>query len=161
MNYRSATADTSNAMSTAAPNPYLRDAVMTASPEQLQLMLYDGAIRFATQGRDAILARDFEQAFEKCSRAQRIVLEMERGLRPEVAPELCNRLSALYMFVYRRLVDGCVDHDTQAIDDALKILRFERETWVMLMDKIARESAEAVWTCAGGPGAEGSLSVEG
>ena len=45
-------------MSGGTPNSYLRNAVMTASPEQLHLMLYDGAIRFSLQARDAIEARD-------------------------------------------------------------------------------------------------------
>ncbi len=126
-----------------APNSYLRDAVMTATPEQLQLMLYDGAIRFATQGRDALEAKDHEQSYEKLSRAQAIVLEMERGLRPEVNAELCERMAAIYGFIYRKLVEGSINKDTTDIDDALKILRMERETWVLLMEKVNAARAEA------------------
>lgn len=147
-------------MSGSQPNAYLRDAVLTASPEQLQLMLYDGAIRFALQGRDAIVARNYELAFEKLSRAQKIVLEMERGLRPEIAPELCSRMAGLYMFIYRKLVDGCVEHSPAAIDEALQILRYERETWRLLIDKIATESASVDPVAAGAAGA-GGLSIEG
>jgi flagellar biosynthetic protein FliS len=44
-------------------NPYLRDAVLTATPEQLQLMLYDGCIRFALQARDAIEKTDYETSY--------------------------------------------------------------------------------------------------
>ncbi|UCG17857.1 MAG: flagellar protein FliS, partial [Phycisphaerales bacterium] len=47
-------------MARPTPNSYLRNAVMTATPEQLHLMLYDGAIRFTLQARDAIEARDYE-----------------------------------------------------------------------------------------------------
>jgi flagellar protein FliS len=150
-------------MSTATPSPssqaYLRNAVLTASPEHLQLMLYDGAIRFALQGREAITAKNWEQVYEKLSRAQRIVLEMDGGLRPDVAPEICARMSALYNFVYRRLVDGCVNHDVEAVDDALRILRYERETWTMLMAKLTAQHGSA-------PPPEqrptaGSLSIEG
>lgn len=130
-------------MTSGSSNQYLRDAVMTASPEQLQLMLYDGAIRFANQGREAIDQGDHEQAYEKLTRAQRIVLEMEQGLNHSVAPELCRRMSALYMFVYRKLIDGCVQRDIMAIDEALKILNYERETWIMLMDKLAAERKRA------------------
>jgi flagellar protein FliS len=148
-------------MSGPQPNAYLRDAVMTASPEQLQLMLYDGAIRFATQGRDAILAQNHEQAFEKLSRAQKIVLEMERGLRPDIAPELCARMSGLYLFIYRKLVDGCVDHDPGPIDEAVELLGFERETWALLLDKIARESGGMRAENDSEAADSGSLSVEG
>ncbi len=126
-------------MSTHVGNSYLRDTVMQASPEQLQLMLYDGAIRFACQGREAIEQKNYEQVYEKLSRAQKIVLEMQAGLRHEVHPELCSRMAALYAFIYRKLVNASVQRNTSDVDDAVKVLRHERETWVLLLDKVARE----------------------
>lgn len=137
---------------------YLREAVMTATPEQLQLMLYDGAIRFAMQGREALVRKDYEQVFEKLSRAQRIVLEMHGGLRFEVNPELCERMAALYMFIYRKLVDGNVHHDLAGVEDALKILRMERETWQLLCDRLARERAGEAATPPAGSGAPKTAS---
>ncbi|HUU85843.1 MAG TPA: flagellar export chaperone FliS [Phycisphaerae bacterium] len=130
-------------MATTAPNSYLRDAVMTATPEQLQLMLYDGAIRFASQARDAIVAGDYETSYEKLSRAQAIMIEMESGLRRDVNADLCERMAAIYGFLYRKLVEASVNKDTAAIDDALKVLRMERETWVLLLDKINTARAQA------------------
>ena len=87
---------------TQASDEYLRNTVMTATPEQLQLMLYDGAIRFSTQAREALAKSDFETSCEKLLRAQRIMLEMRNGLRPEVNLELCEQMAALYDFVYNR-----------------------------------------------------------
>lgn len=143
---------------------YLRDSVMTASQEQLQLMLYDGAIRFARQGRDAIESGDVETAFERLTRAQKIVLEMQQGLNFDVDRELCERMSGLYMFVYRKLVDGCCQHQVSDVDEALRILEYERQTWVMLMDKLLKLDATQVVDLskqvpAGATG--GALSVEG
>lgn len=147
-------------------NPYLRDAVLTATPEQLQLMLYDGAIRFATQGRAAIERKDWEACYQHFTRAQNIVLEMHNGLRPEVNAELCSRMAALYMFIYRKLIDANVYHQLEAVDDALKILRMERETWQMVCDKVAAErsaqSSSAAGAAEGEPvGAAGSFCAEG
>ena len=148
-------------MTTGAPNSYLRDSVLTAAPEQLQLMLYDGAIRFASQGRDALQAGDYETSYEKFSRAQAIAIEMEAGLRREVNPQLCERMAAIYGFIYRKLVDASVNKDAAAVDDALKVLRLERETWVLLLDKINIARAQE------GPAhlepalEDGSLCVEG
>lgn len=119
-------------------NPYLRDAVLTATAEQLQLMLYDGAIRFALQGRDALERKDQETSFERLTRAQHIILEMKAGLNYDVNRELCERVGALYNFLYRKLVDACVNRDVQAVDDALKILRMERETWQILVDRVSK-----------------------
>ena len=132
------TSDTTSAMNNTTVNPYLRGAVMTASPEQLQLMLYDGAIRFALQGRDAITRKDYEGSYEKLTRAQHIILEMLNGLNYDVNPELCKRLASIYNFLYRKLVDACVKREVNDIDDALKVLRIERETWQMLVDKVNR-----------------------
>jgi len=120
---------------------YMKNAVMTASPEQLHLMLVDGAIRFATRGKEAVEQKDIEAAFNALERAQRIVLELSNGLRREINPGLADQMAALYAFIYRRLVDGNVQRDPQAIDDALRILRHHRETWVLLIEKLAEESA--------------------
>lgn len=122
---------------------YLRDAILTAAPEQLQLMLYDGAIRFASQARDAIEAGQIEASYNLLTRAQRIVREMELGLRPEVAPQLCLQMASLYRFVFSKLVDANVHKDVQAVDDALKILRHQRETWAIVVQKVQQTRSEA------------------
>lgn len=125
-------------MSASDSNPYLRDAVLTATPEQLHLMLYDGAIRNATQAREAILRKDYETSYEKLTRAQHIMLEMQNGLNYDVNRELCERVAAIYGFLYHKLVDANVHRRVEDIDDALKVLRIERETWQILVDKVNR-----------------------
>ncbi len=140
-NLGSELSDSTVAMTTATENAYLRDAILTATQEQLQLMLYDGVIRFATQGKEAIVRKDYEASYEKLTRAQQILLEMQSGLNYEVNPELCRRVASIYNFLYRKLVDACVQRDVGAIEDALRVLRIERETWQILVDKVnkARE----------------------
>lgn len=143
-------------------NPYLRDAVMTATPEQLQLMLYDGAIRLSLQAKDAIISEDYETSYEKLTRAQHIILEMRNGLNYDVNRELCERMASLYLFLYNKLVDACTNRDAQAIDDALRVLRIERETWQMVCDKVAearKEQPAQTPQTAEEPGQ--TLSVEG
>jgi len=126
-------------MSTATTaNPYLRESVLTATPEQLQLMLYDGAIRFATQGREAIAAKNYEQSFEKLTRAQNILVEMLNGLNYDVNRDLCERVASVYNFIYRKLIDANVQRSVAEVDDALRVLRVERETWQILVDKVNR-----------------------
>lgn len=124
----------------AASREYLRNSVLTASPEQLQLMLLDGAIRHTTFGKEAIERKDLEQMFNGLERAQRIVLELSNGLQRDVNPELVDRMAALYAFIYRRLVDASMDRDANAADEALRILRHQRETWVLVMQRIAETS---------------------
>jgi flagellar protein FliS len=150
-----------------ASQEYLRSVVMTASPEQLQLMLFDGAIRFTLRGKEALEQDDIEGAFNGFERAQRIVLELHNGLRREVAPQLVDQAAALYDFVYRRLIDANVHRDSQAADDALRILRHQRETWLMLLERLAQQSPRIVRDnlrdALGDPDAcdAASLSIEG
>jgi len=122
-----------------ASNEYLRNAVLTAPPERLHLMLYDGAMRFARQGIEGIKAKDWEKAFNGFSRAQKIVLEMLNALDYDVDRALCTRMASLYNFIYRKLVDACANRDVSAGEEALKILDFQRETWAMLIDKLNQE----------------------
>lgn len=156
-----------------AKHEYLRGAVLTASPEQLHLMLLDGAIRFCGRALDAIARQDIEGNFNALDRAQRIVLQMRAGLNRDVSPQLVDQMSALYHYIYMQLVDGSVQRSATAVENALKILRHQRETWVMLIDKLAREN-QAAGTAAtaaqtplchadadGSPSAESGLVLEG
>lgn len=132
-------------------NAYLKTKVMTASPAELRLMLIDGAIRFSEQARRGYAERNFESAFEGTTRAQNIVLELINALKPDKSPEVCSRLSALYTFMYKSLVEASMKRDPAIVDEVLKLLRYERETWQLCLAKIAGESR------AGG-GAEAAAS---
>ena len=142
---------------------YLKTKVMTASPAELRLMLIDGAIRFTEQARRGYETRNFEMAFEGSSRAQAIVIELMNALRPDQAPELCERLSALYTYIYQCLVQAAAMRDLAQYDEALKRLRFERETWVLCMDELAKENQSAsamraIPTAASPAGSNGSAA---
>src|SRR5215207_1388828 len=93
-----------------AAQNYLRAKVLTATPEQLQLMLYDGAIRFGEQARLALEQKKHEQSYELISRTQKIIAEMTASLKHDVSPELCGKLASLYNYVYRKLVEAIVEH---------------------------------------------------
>lgn len=122
---------------------YLRTQIMTARPEQLTLMLLDGAIRFSERGRACIEAKNFEGSYNALQRAENIVLELVSSLRPEDAPDVCRRQAGLYMFVYGKLVEANMRRDVAALNDALRILGILRETWVMLMDQLQDQPAES------------------
>src|SRR5215218_7415190 len=125
---------------------YLRTKVLTATPEQLQLMLYDGAIRFGEQGRIALHEKRYEDSYRLLSKVQKIITELSITLKPEVAPEICKKLSALYTFVYKKLIEANVDHAVASLDEALSILRYQRETWAMLLDQLGKKKAAAAAT---------------
>ena len=126
-----------------AKKEYLRTKVLTASPAELQLMLYDGAIRFAEEAKDRLEKKEFEAAHDAMVRAQNIVLELSSSLKHDIDPDLCGKMSSLYNFIYRKLVEGNLKHQPQAIQEAIMLLNYQRETWVMLMAKLAEETQSA------------------
>ncbi len=129
-----------------AAQTYLRTKVMTATPEQLQMMLYDGALRFGEQARAALQERNFEKSYTMISRVQKIITEMTGSLKHDVYPELCGKLASLYSFAYRKLIDANIKHDMAALDEALDVMRYQRETWAMLLDQLGKQKAAAAAT---------------
>jgi flagellar protein FliS len=123
-------------MQSAKASAYLRTKVMTANPAELRLLLFDGAIKFGDQAREALLRSDYENLFDAITKCQNIVMELINALRHDVSPELCEKLSALYTFVYGRLVRGSTERNVDLLDEGLELLRYERETWLMLMEKL-------------------------
>jgi len=142
-------------MSDSPLNEYLKAKIMTATPQQLQTMLYDGAIRFCEQARQAMLDKDIPTTYERIVRAQRIVVELSATMNVEVNPELCGRLASLYTYVYRLLVDANVQRDPAKIDEALGLLQHIRETWQMALNKLRADGA------GGGGDAESSERAPG
>ncbi len=128
---------------TSEPNPYLKTKVMTAGPAELRLMLFDGALKFIEQGRRGLVDKDYEAAFTGISRCQQILAELIASLDPKHAPDLCERLTGLYTFMITRLMTASHERDPAIVEEVIKLLQFERETWVMLLDKLADEVAAA------------------
>ncbi len=120
-------------------NEYLKTKIMTASPEELQLMLYDGAIRFCEQGRMAIQDNKIEESYKLLVKAQNIIMEMCNSLRDEISPETCHNMRMLYIFIYEKLVNANIQKSTHELDEAMKVLRHMRETWILLMKKLEEE----------------------
>jgi flagellar protein FliS len=144
---------------------YLRTKVLTATPEQLQLFLFDGAIRFAEQARAPLQQKNFEQSHQLITSAQKIVNQLIVRLKRELAPDLCAKLAAIYTYAYRRLVEANVSHKIEPLDEAVKLLKYQRETWVMLLQKLASQKAgleaQNLNAPAPDPRMEASISMQG
>ena len=123
-------------MNQAGPNPYLRTKVLTASSEELRLMLFDGALRFCLQAKKAIEEKDFEASYDNIKKAQKIVLELSSSLNHDVEPEVTEKMESLYNFMYRRLIEVNMSRDVEIIDEVMQLIKFERETWQLLVKKV-------------------------
>ena len=125
-------------------NAYLKTKVMTASPEELQLMLYEGAIRFCEQARAAVQNKEIEESYQLLLKAQKIIAELMSSMRDDLAPDTCANMRRLYVFCYDRLITANLEKNVELIDEALKVIRHIRETWIMLMQQLKRENAQMV-----------------
>ena len=111
-----------------APNVYRESAVLTATPEQLVVMLYDGANRFLTQS--AIAMRDGRAglAGEKLRRAEAIIDELLATLDMTVG-EIADRLQALYLFFKEHLMAARLKQDAGKVDEVAHFMRELRSSW--------------------------------
>lgn len=124
-------------------NPYFRTKVLTATQEELRLLLLDGCLHFLQVGKEGLAARQYEKSYEGFSQAKAIIIELLNALKPDVAPELCQNLTALYTYIYTTLTQATFEKDFAKIDEVIKLMEYERETWVLLLEKLAKEKAEA------------------
>lgn len=122
---------------------YLRSKVFSATPEELHLMLIEGCIRFCRQGREAMVEKRHEALFNALSSAKSILMEMTTSLRADESPDLAAKLHGLYLFMYRRLIDANIEKSPEIIDEVLKLLDYERETWSLVIEKRSREQGGA------------------
>ena len=123
-------------MNATAHETYLNTQVMTATPQKLQLMMIDGAIRFAKQGLALWQKDDLENATESLIRCRRIVTEILGGVKQD-GSELPQQISAIYTFVFRLLTEAQIEQNQEKINDVVKILEVEQDTWRQVCEKIA------------------------
>jgi flagellar secretion chaperone FliS len=116
---------------------YLKTRVLTASPERLRLMLLDGAIKFARQGQAGLRARDFEASYEGFSQSRAIVMELIVTIESGPDPILAGRVKSVLSFIYSQMVDASVAKDPDKMEEPIRLLEFERETWAMFIDRLA------------------------
>lgn len=118
-------------MDSNAINAYQRNAIMTATPAELTLMLYEGAIKFCNIGIIAIEKKDYEKANENLKKAQNIITELRVTLNRKY--KVWEDFERVYDYIYRRLVEGNMKKDIEIVEDALKYIREMRDTWKEVM----------------------------
>jgi flagellar protein FliS len=112
-----------------ARSAYLETLVLTAAPQKLRLMLIDGCVRFARQAQEAHATGNAEQYSICLDRAREIVTELIAGIRPDRLPAN-DTARSLYAFVFKSFAEAQLLKDLAKIDDALKVLEEERQTWL-------------------------------
>ena len=141
-------------------NAYLVSQVMTAAPQKLHLMLIEGAMRFVCRAKVLLGQDKNEEAGESLLRGQQVIGELLAAVRVS-DNELSRQATSVYLFLFRTLTEAHLSQDTQKIQEVLRVLEIERETWKMVCEKLNSESGENPSRVNGGRDMSGSTGESG
>lgn len=119
---------TSVASPLASSKAYRQNAVLSASPAQLVVELYDGARRFLRQAADAMGEREIEHAHQKLRRAEMIIDHLNSVIDDEQG-EISSQLHAVYAFYLAHLNEARGKQDPEMVREVAGMLGQLREAW--------------------------------
>ena len=110
---------------------YAKNKIMAASPAELTLMLYEGAIKFCNIGIVACENKDIQKAHTNIRKVQNIVEEFILSLdhKYPVAKDFEN----VYNYMLDQLHQAMMTKDPKYLEEVLKHLRTMRDTWKEVM----------------------------
>ncbi len=112
---------------------YQRNKILTATPAEVTLMLYEGAIKFCNIAIMAIENKDVEKAHVNIMKTQRIIEEFRNTLDRKYA--VAEDFDRIYVYVLRRLFDANIKKDKEILEEVNGHLRSLRDTWKEVMKK--------------------------
>jgi flagellar protein FliS len=112
----------------ASPQSYRESAILTAPPQRLVVMLYDGAHRFLYQAAAAMRAGQADVSSDRLRRAEDIVSHLQSTLDMSQG-EISHRLDAIYRFCLQQLAQARVRKQPERIDDVMRLLGELRDAW--------------------------------
>ncbi len=119
---------------------YNNNKIMTASPAELTLMLYEGAIKFCNMAIMGVEQNDISKAHTNIVKTEKIVdyLRTTLNMKYPVAQDFEN----IYVYLGRRLVEANLKKDKEILEEACEHLRSVRDTWKEVM-RLNREKGKA------------------
>jgi flagellar protein FliS len=108
---------------------YQQQSVLTAPPERLVVMLYDGCLRFLHQAAYAMREGAPRDADARLKRAEAIIDELNNTLDHKRGGEIASRLQGIYVFCRRHLLDARRANDADMVDKVAELLGELREAW--------------------------------
>ena len=112
---------------------YANSKVLTASPAELTLMLYDGAIKFCNIAIVAGEKGDMEKAHKNITKVENIIAEFQSTL--DYKYPVAKDFDKVYDYLQERLLMANIKKDKDILEEVLKHLRTMRDTWKEVMDQ--------------------------
>ncbi|MCM1173601.1 MAG: flagellar export chaperone FliS [Blautia sp.] len=117
-----------------ARNPfaeYANNKIMNASPAEVTLMLYEGAIKFCNMAMIAIDNGEIEKAHVNIKKTQRIIEEFRNTLDHKY--KVAEDFDRIYVYLLQRLLEANVKKDKKILEEVNMHLRSVRDTWKEVM----------------------------
>ncbi len=119
-------------------NPYAaynNSKIQTATPAELTLLLYEGAIKFTNIAIVAMEKNDVQKAHDNIMRTEKIIEEFQATLDHKYP--VAKDFEAVYSYLLKRLFDANIRKDPEILEEVLRHLRTMRDTWKEVMAKTA------------------------
>lgn len=123
-------------------NQYFADQVLTASPQRLQLMLIEAALRAARRGEELIASGSPVAASAELAQAEAIMSDLIGSLRRDLAPELVAQVAVVYGFILKSITETHLSDDLAPLRAAIRVLEIENETWRLVCSRSSSTDAE-------------------
>lgn len=120
----------------ALPNAYAQydnNRVMTASPAELTLMLYEGMIKFCNRAIDGARDKDVQKTHDNIRKVKNIIMHLRGTL--DFKYEVAKDFEQIYMFLLGKLSDANISKDPDDLEAINVQLRTLRDTWKTVMEK--------------------------
>lgn len=111
---------------------YQQNSVMTASPQELTLMLYNGCLKFIRLSKKAMTEKNYEVKNTNIIKAQNIIQELRITLNQEI--EISNNMTQLYEYMYTRLVDANMKNNLEILEEVEGYVVELRDTWKQVIE---------------------------
>ena len=110
---------------------YGTNKVTTATPAELTLMLYEGAIKFCNIAQMAMEKKDYEKANVNMQKARNIIVELQTTLNFDYP--VAKDFDIIYSFIFERMTAANISKDPATVDEILVQLRELRDIWRQVM----------------------------
>lgn len=118
---------------------YKNTAIKTATPEQVLLMLYEGAIKAAKLAKAATEKQNIPEKCKQITKVHDIVMELNNSLDHSKSADVAAQLSNLYEFCTSQLLKANMNNDVPALDSVIKILTTLYEGWVAAVEEVRKQ----------------------
>ncbi len=128
---------------------YRANSVLTASPGQLVLMLYDGALKAMALAKEAFAAppdtaRRIENINTQLLKAQAILTELQNGLNLDAGGEFARTMHRLYDYHNRRLLEANIRKQIEPVIEVERLVRELRDAWAQMLTQQDSTSIERI-----------------